>query len=272
VFLEKCLNFYIQNRNLVVHCGGHKGQEDHLYENFGFQKVIWIEAIPELADFMKTKFGGSSKHEVINTALWSSSNEQLDFHLSSNSKASSSILKMKHHKNTFPEVHVVDVIKIKTKTLDEVMSNQSLISLLLLDLQGAELEVLKGATEALKISEHVFVEVSLTELYSDQALFSEILKFLHEHGFLLRDFDLVEKSGHGNALFSKNSMETESFLDTLKKINKLESQFTRNNKKYPMIAKSLYAAFGVRHFLLARGVPIRLMRRPRFLVKREKLI
>jgi FkbM family methyltransferase len=269
VFLEKCLHSYIQNRDLVVHCGGHKGQEEHLYEESEFKKVIWIEAIPELADFMKKKFGAKSKHEVINTALWSISDEELDFHLSSNSKASSSILKMKHHKNAFPEVHVVDVIKIKTKTLDEVMINQSSISLLLLDLQGAELEVLKGATEALKISEHIFVEVSLSELYSDQALFSQILEFLHKHGFMLRDFDLVEKSGHGNALFSKNSMETEIFLDTLKKIKTLESQFTRNNKT-PIIAKSLYVVFGVRHFLLARGVPIRLMRRPRFLVKRVK--
>jgi FkbM family methyltransferase len=270
VFLEKCLSSYIENRDLIVHCGGHKGQEDHLYENVGFKKIIWVEAIPDLADFMKIKFAGKDAHEVINTALWSKSGELLDFHVSSNSKASSSFLKMKNHKNAFPEVHVTDVIKIKTETLDEVMRDKSAISLLLLDLQGAELEVLKGAKETLKISDHLFVEVSLTELYSKQALFSDLLLFLHGRGFSLRDFDLVEKSGHGNALFSKNTVDTEDFLEKLKLVKEMELQFTKRSQKYPMISKSLYTIFGIRHFLLARGVPIRLMRRPRFLIKRKK--
>ena len=270
MFLEVCITTNIKDKKFVLHCGGHKGQEFKLYEKLGFTEVLWVEAIPDLADFLKAKFYGNPTHRVINTALWSKSDEILDFHISSNAKASSSILTMKNHRNSFPEVHVTDVIKIRTKTLDEITAGIAEVTLLLLDLQGVELEVLKGANETLKRTDFIYTEVSLTELYSSQALFSDILVFLNDHGFFLQSYEIVEKSGHGNAFFSKVYLGEETSSESLNKIKNLELQFSKRSRTVRATSRLLFILFGVRHYLLRCGIPINLMRRPKFLKKRGK--
>ena len=56
-------------------------------------------------------------------------------------------------------------------------------SLLKIDVQGFELEVLKGATGLLPEIDAVSVEASDVELYEGQALLGEIERFLDEAGF-----------------------------------------------------------------------------------------
>ncbi len=56
-----------------------------------------------------------------------------------------------------------------------------------LDVEGAELAVLRGATEVLRQTEFVIAEVPLIERYSDGYLFSEIVALLANAGFELRD-------------------------------------------------------------------------------------
>jgi len=54
-----------------------------------------------------------------------------------------------------------------------------------IDVQGLELEVLKGSGKLSDFFEYVYVESSFVELYRDQALFSDILKQLDHHQFRL---------------------------------------------------------------------------------------
>jgi FkbM family methyltransferase len=270
MFLEKCIEAYVDERVRVVHCGGHKGQEQELYDKFNFSEIAWVEAIPDLADFLTEKFKLNPQHKVISSALWSESGVTLDFHISSNSKASSSLLTMKEHKNTFPEVHVTEVVKMITSTLDEIFNDTGPVSLLLLDLQGVELPVLRGGLQLLENTSHVYVEVSLTELYTNQPLFSDILNFMYEKDFTLQDFEIVERTGHGNAFFSKNSKSGESLLSALSKVKRLETECTKSKRSKRNFPRIMFWAFGIRHYLLKIGVPIRLMRRPRFLVRHDK--
>ncbi len=58
-------------------------------------------------------------------------------------------------------------------------------SLLKIDVQGFELEVLKGATALLPEIDAVYVEVSYIELYEGQALHGEIERFLEQAGYRL---------------------------------------------------------------------------------------
>jgi FkbM family methyltransferase len=52
-----------------------------------------------------------------------------------------------------------------------------------IDVQGLELQVLRGAKEALKHCAYVYVECSHVELYQGQALFDEVNAFLGQNGF-----------------------------------------------------------------------------------------
>lgn len=80
--------------------------------------------------------------------------------------------------------------------------------LLKLDVQGFELEALKGCEPFLEQIEHVYVECSYVELYRGQALIGEVRSFLNERGFgLVAEINLVAKSGVGkiqsDCLFSR---------------------------------------------------------------------
>jgi len=71
--------------------------------------------------------------------------------------------------------------------IDSIISEAE-IDILKLDLQGFELDALKGADKILKNTKLVFTEIEFTELYNDAPLFSHIDLFLRPHGFRLLNF------------------------------------------------------------------------------------
>ncbi|MBI5771149.1 MAG: FkbM family methyltransferase [Verrucomicrobia bacterium] len=77
--------------------------------------------------------------------------------------------------------------------------------LLKLDVQGYELEVLRGATATLRHARAVLCEVSFREFYTGQAQFPDILAFLTAEGFALHAFghglDLGQPLVQADALF-----------------------------------------------------------------------
>lgn len=60
--------------------------------------------------------------------------------------------------------------------------------LLKLDVQGYELEVLKGASGVLEKAEAVILEISLLPYNQGAPLAAEVINWLAEHGFVLYDF------------------------------------------------------------------------------------
>jgi FkbM family methyltransferase len=59
------------------------------------------------------------------------------------------------------------------------------VSFLKLDTQGSELDILRGATRALRTVCALRTEVEFNQIYRGQPLFGDIDKFLREHGFVL---------------------------------------------------------------------------------------
>ncbi|MBX3390089.1 MAG: FkbM family methyltransferase [Phycisphaeraceae bacterium] len=74
--------------------------------------------------------------------------------------------------------------QLQTKRLDDV-SEVSDVHFLKLDVQGAELDVLKGAERTLKSVMLVYCEVEFLDMYKGQPLFGEIDSFLRTQGFML---------------------------------------------------------------------------------------
>ncbi len=97
---------------------------------------------------------------------------------------------------------VVSLQKVNTTPLDDIPEIDS-CDYLLVDVQGAELDVLSGATETLRGTAVVEVEVEFVPLYKSQPLFSEIDVFLRERGFLLHK--LVDLSGQAFRPFVQSS-------------------------------------------------------------------
>ena len=81
------------------------------------------------------------------------------------------------------------VVEIKTKLLDNIFFDNSMKGpvLIKIDVQGHEMNVLRGAIEVLKITEVVILEISLIPLDVLAPEPSEIINFLKKKGFRLYD-------------------------------------------------------------------------------------
>ena len=74
---------------------------------------------------------------------------------------------------------------IQIKTLDEIIIDQEFFKpiLIKIDVQGFELEVLKGAEKILEKTNYLLIEVSEKEIYQNQPLMGEIITFLEDRNF-----------------------------------------------------------------------------------------
>lgn len=83
-------------------------------------------------------------------------------------------------------------------------------SLLKIDVQGFELDVLQGSEDILNKFSHLYIECSFIELYEGQALAHQIISWLEQRNFIL--------SGVHNLYYQKNGIAVQGdFLFTQKK-------------------------------------------------------
>jgi FkbM family methyltransferase len=83
---------------------------------------------------------------------------------------------------------------ILVRTLDGELSAEDLRgrTLLKLDVQGFELEALKGGPATLARVDMVYLEASFVSLYAGQPLADEVIDFMNASGFALRGIDNVD--------------------------------------------------------------------------------
>jgi FkbM family methyltransferase len=175
----------------IIHVGAHFLEERSLYERLNLE-VLWIEANPYIAKM----------HPNVICATISDKVEEVEFIISNNTQ-SSSILNMKTHKNVYPHIFEVEKIKTKTTTLNALINNPSEYDALNLDIQGAELKALKGATNILPFLKAIYTEVNKEELYENCARIEEIDLFLAKYDFCRVSTKWEGNTGWGDALYKK---------------------------------------------------------------------
>lgn len=183
----------------VIHAGAHLGQEAKVYRSCGIDEVLWIEANPELLDELRANVEPLG-HRVASACLAATSGEVIRLNVADSASGdnrgmSSSLLPFGTHLERYPHVSYVSHIELTTTTLDAVVAEHAATrsNLLVLDVQGYELQVLRGAAETLRHTDCVYSEINVDELYRGGALLPELDGFLEERGFAR-----VETRMHGS--------------------------------------------------------------------------
>lgn len=188
----------------VVHAGASYCQEAVIYQHSGFEPVFWIEALADVALHGARNLSDFPNQKIFCETLYSVDNHQITFNRTSNEAQSSSIFDLKLHKVVHQSVLFESREIHTTITLDGFLKSNypvGRISLLVLDLQGAELEALKGLTENFHRVDAIFTEVSNYRMYKHQPLFGDVHKYLLSLGFCLVAHDMHGVTFMGDALY-----------------------------------------------------------------------
>jgi FkbM family methyltransferase len=172
---------YNMNINGVVHIGAHYGEEIQEYVDNGIQKITVFEPLSKNFEVLAERLQDvNADIQGYQTAL-GSERGTATMYLSSNEAQSSSILKPKEHLEHHPDVTFDGTEEVEVSLLDDYDLGES--NFINMDVQGYELEVLKGGTETLKRVDYVYCEVNRGEMYENNAMIDDIDEYLGGYGF-----------------------------------------------------------------------------------------
>lgn len=186
---------FSKNNLCVVNVGARGGCEPHwrLYKDQ--VKVIGFEPDEKECNRLNTA-EKNKKIRYYNGLLWESSGKR-PFYVTKYVPGSSIFKPSREFWSRFPDGEVLNIkkkLQIETITLDEFAQNniREDIDFIQLDVEGAELSVLRGAQKILKKSViGLTLEVAFVQLHQGQPLFADIDRFLRPHGFEFFDLSLV---------------------------------------------------------------------------------
>tara|TARA_B100000963_G_scaffold295000_1_gene265811 strand:- start:215 stop:829 length:615 start_codon:yes stop_codon:yes gene_type:complete len=194
-------NKYRMNIKGIIHIGGHYGEEITDYLREGIQNILVFEPLNENFDILTEKVKDLNANiEGYQVALGSKPGEY-KMYVSDNEKQSSSILKPKVHLTHHPHVKFPSVETVEVHLLDDY--NCYDYNFINMDVQGYELEVLRGGLETLKQVDYVYCEVNRDEVYEHNAYVQEIDEFLSDYDMIRVETDWAGDIW-GDALYIKS--------------------------------------------------------------------
>jgi FkbM family methyltransferase len=177
---------FLQQVPGVIHVGANEGQERDTYDRHGL-KVIWIEPIPEVFATLQAYLRDYPRQAAYQYLVTDRDDSQHPFHIASNSGASSSILDLKLHKDVWPDITYERTVVMRGTTLSSLLKRESIdpadYPALVMDVQGSELLVLKGAVDILSAFRFIKTEVPNFEAYAGCCQLADIEEFLTARGF-----------------------------------------------------------------------------------------
>ena len=192
----------------IIHVGAHAGQEADKYAPFGTQ--LWVEPQPEVYARLLQRVTGRPGVFTANVACGEQAGEATMHILANNDGQSNSLLEPAQHLEEHPEYPLAGTMTVRVARLDDVLTAQGLrpeqFSVLVLDVQGYELHVLRGAPNVLAAAQAVVAEVSTAEVYRSCARLGDIDQFMAAQGFIRTRLRLRKRYSYGDALYIRQNV------------------------------------------------------------------
>jgi FkbM family methyltransferase len=172
----------------IIDVGAYEGEwSQNIYHIFPDANYIMIEPLEEKEPILNNV--DVPNKEIYTSVLADTSGKVVDFH--KNNTGSS----------YYPENRQIemDVTTRETKRIDDLLSNKVFSNALLkMDVQGAEIDILKGAANIIDDISMIYLECSLIEFNEGAPLCEEVINELRRLGYI--PFDIGEMHHKGNQL------------------------------------------------------------------------
>ena len=205
---------FLSNSLGVLHLGASYGQEAEFYSSKNLE-VIWVECIPEMFKALSDNIKNIDNQRAFQALLSEEHGRQRLFMLSSNKLQSSSLYPFDMKYSMDSGLAMKETLLLKTKRLDRMFNRKELkqFNYWVVDVQGAELEVLKGAGNLLNLCNILEVEVSTFPVYQQGTTYEGLELFLREKGFTPVNYP--PHPFHGMVIFVRTSQMVSDFDDAL---------------------------------------------------------
>jgi FkbM family methyltransferase len=183
--LELVPRIILSKLRTCVDAGAHSGSwTEVLLECFKPERVIAVECEPRLVERLHKKFAGSPAVRIIDAALGAGQGTAT-FHQLRHPAGSSLLkpradVKQQFLDNSWDVIGTVEVRKID---YDQLVDSEDEISILKLDIQGAEMEMLAASRDGLQKTKCIIMEVTFTSHYDGDSGFAELHQFMKEREF-----------------------------------------------------------------------------------------
>lgn len=199
--------------NTVVDIGANRGQFALIARHcMPTAHLISFEPLPLPAAAYRNIFANDRKAVLYQVAI-SDTQAQSVMHVSAQDASSSLLPLTARQQEIFPGTSEVGTLLVQTRPLDACVTPDDIRApaMLKLDVQGFELNALKGCESLLARFAYVYVECSFIELYRNQALAHEVIKYLDSHNFQLASihnmqYDRTGKEIQADFLFTRGTI------------------------------------------------------------------
>lgn len=174
------------------------------------KQLIVIEPSPELHPKLKTRLSPHPTVKLLNLAVGNQKGE-IELYITGHSH-NVSVLKPREEMNDFYGYgwETRDTVKVAVDSLDHILDELPEVSLLKIDVQGYEKNVLDGAIKTLKKTRFVILEVTFFSHYENDSLFSELHTIMTNAGFYLQNIKIpICKEGRspwGDAIYINGNL------------------------------------------------------------------
>jgi FkbM family methyltransferase len=166
---------YKMNVTGIIHVGGHYGKEAVIYKKHNIENVHFFEPLKKNYNVLVNNI---YNYKSYNYGL-GAENKICEIHVETvNDGQSCSLLEPKEHLRFFPAIQFLTSEYVEIKKLDDFKLSEC--NLLNIDVQGYELEVLKGSTETLTNIDYIICEINLVEHYKNAPMINDLDEYLKE--------------------------------------------------------------------------------------------
>jgi FkbM family methyltransferase len=169
----------------VLHVGAHLGEEAADYQGAGVERVFWVEANRQLVLPLQENVAAFHGQRAVQATVSDVDDVPVTLRLTTFSMASS-ILPIKRHLDFYPSMPEIGMQQDVSTTIDtllDIYDEPAAFDMANLDVEGAELYVLRGMKTVMPSLRWIYTEVNHEEMYEGCVLVSHMDEYLAGFGF-----------------------------------------------------------------------------------------